>query len=169
MPLRKWPVTALAVVATSCLTVTACTSGGGTTSGSTGAGGTGASANAVRGGTLNMLGSGDVDYMDPNISYYSIGYLALRPWSRQLFTYPAVEGQTTKAVPDLAQSLPTQGDGLSADGKTYTIKIRSGAKWNTNPARQVTAADMVRGVKRTCNPVQPFGGLPDYLDLIQGL
>jgi len=169
MPLRKWPVTALAVVATSCLTVTACNSGGGTTSGSTGAGGTGASANAVRGGTLNMLGSGDVDYMDPNISYYSIGYLGLRPWSRQLFTYPAVAGQTTKAVPDLAQSMPTSGDGLSTDGKTYTIKIRSGAKWNTSPVRQVTAADMVRGVKRTCNPVQPFGGLPDYLDVIQGM
>ena len=27
---------------------------------------------------------------------------------------------------------------------------------------------MVRGVKRTCNPVQPFGGLPDYADLIVG-
>ncbi|MEW1953561.1 ABC transporter substrate-binding protein [Terrabacter sp. NPDC080008] len=169
MPLRKWPVTAVAAVATSCLAVAACNSGGGTTTGGTGAGGTGNTANAVRGGTLNMLGSGDVDYMDPNISYYSIGYLGLRPWSRQLFTYPAVEGQTTKSVPDLAQSLPTQGDGISADGKTYTIKIRSGAKWNTSPARQVTAADMVRGVKRTCNPVQPFGGLPDYLDLIQGL
>jgi peptide/nickel transport system substrate-binding protein len=44
--------------------------------------------NAVRGGTLNMLGVGDVDYMDPNVSYYSIGYLGLRMWSRQLFTYP---------------------------------------------------------------------------------
>ena len=25
-----------------------------------------------------MLGNGDVDYMDPNISYYSIGYLVHR-------------------------------------------------------------------------------------------
>ena len=29
---------------------------------------------AVRGGTLNMLGAGDVDYMDPNICYYCVGY-----------------------------------------------------------------------------------------------
>ena len=43
------------------------------------------------GGTLNMLGAGDVDYMDPNVSYYSVGYLGLRLWSRQLFTYPADE------------------------------------------------------------------------------
>jgi peptide/nickel transport system substrate-binding protein len=169
MPLRKWPVAAVAVAATSCLTVAACSSGGGTTPGSTGAGSAGSSSTAVRGGTLNMLGSGDVDYMDPNISYYSIGYLALRMWSRQLFTYPAVAGETTQAVPDLASSMPTQGNGISADGKTYTIKIRSGAKWNTSPARQVTAADVVRGVKRTCNPAQPFGGLPDYETLIVGM
>jgi peptide/nickel transport system substrate-binding protein len=29
-----------------------------------------------RGGTLNMLGDGDVDWMDYNASYYTIGYLA---------------------------------------------------------------------------------------------
>ena len=27
---------------------------------------------------------------------------------------------------------------------------------------------MVRGVKRTCNPVQPFGGIPDFASLIVG-
>jgi peptide/nickel transport system substrate-binding protein len=158
-------VGAAAAVTAGCLTLAACTTGGGTGGSATGAT---SSSTPVKGGTLNMLGSGDVDYMDPNISYYSIGYLGLRMWSRQLFTYPAVEGQTTKPVPDLAQSMPTQGSGISADGKTYTIKIRSGAKWNTSPPRQVTAADMVRGVKRTCNPVQPFGGLPDYETLLVG-
>ena len=101
--------------------------------------------------------------MDPNISYYSVGYLALRLWSRQLFTFPAVQGETTTAVPDLATTIPTTANGgVSADGKTYTITIRKGAMWNTSPARQVTAADEVRGVKRTCNPYQPFGGIPDF-------
>jgi peptide/nickel transport system substrate-binding protein len=116
-----------------------------------------------------MLGAGDVDFMDPNISYYSVGYLNLRMWSRQLFTYPAEDGKTTTAVPDLATQTPTTANkGISADGKTYTLSIRKGAKWNTSPARQVTAADVVRGVKRTCNPVQPFGGIPDFADLIDG-
>jgi peptide/nickel transport system substrate-binding protein len=139
--------------------------------GSSGGGGSSgqSSQSASRGGTLNMLGAGDVDYMDPNISYYSVGYLGLRLWSRQLFTFPAVDGQTTTAVPDLATQLPTTGNGgVSADGKTYTITLRKGARWNTTPARQVTAADVVRGVKRTCNPVQPFGGTPDFATLIQG-
>ena len=126
-------------------------------------------ATAVRGGTLNMLGSGDIDYLDPNISYYSIGYLGLRMWTRQLFTYPAENGKTTTPVADLATDVPTASNGgVSADGKTYTITIRQGAQWNTSPARQVTAADVVRGVKRTCNPVQPFGGIPDFASLIVG-
>lgn len=155
----------LAIVCASALALAACGTSSGNTSGSSAS----PSANPVKGGVLNMLGSGDVDYMDPNVSYYSIGYLNLRMWSRQLFTYPATPGQTTSAVPDLATQMPTTANGgISADGKTYTITIRQGAQWNSSPARQVTAADVVRGVKRTCNPQQPFGGTPDFASLIEG-
>lgn len=116
-----------------------------------------------------MLGSGDVDYMDPNISYYSIGYLGLRMWTRQLFTYPAVKGKTTTVEPDLATQIPTVANGgISKDGLTYTIHLRQGVMWDTTPARAVTAADVVRGVERTCNPAQPFGGTPDFANLIVG-
>ncbi len=161
---RKTRLAALATICTTGLVLSAC--GSSSSGGSSGSGTTGAA--PVKGGTLNMLGTGDVDYMDPNISYYSIGYQGLRMWSRQLFTYPAVQGQTTTAVPDLATSLPTPGHGISADGKTYTITLRPGIKWDTTPTRAVTAADVVRGIKRTCNPSQPFGGLPDYETLIVG-
>jgi peptide/nickel transport system substrate-binding protein len=124
----------------------------------------------VSGGTLDMLGVGDVDFMDPNVSYYSGGYLGLRLWSRQLVTYPAIAGKATTVVPDLATQLPTVANGgVSKDGLTYKFTIRTGAMWNTTPARQVTAADMVRGMKRVCNPAQPFGGLPDFQTLIVGL
>lgn len=124
----------------------------------------------VRGGTLNMLGSGDVDYMDPNVSYYTTGYLALRMWSRQLLTYPAEPARTTSLVPDLATQLPSVSNGgVSANGLTYVLTIRPGAMWNTSPPRQVTGADVVRGVERTCNPVQPFGGLSDFESIIAGL
>ena len=51
---------------------------------------------------------------------------------------------------------------------TYSVTIRTGAMWNTKPARQVTAADAVLGLKRACNPAQPFGGLPDFKTLIKG-
>jgi peptide/nickel transport system substrate-binding protein len=136
--------------------------------GSGGGGGTGAANNTgtpVRGGTLNMLGTGDVDFMDPNLSYFTTGYLGLRMWSRQLYSYPAVPGKQTVATPDLATALPT----ITGGGKTYKVTIKNGVKWDTSPPRQITAADEVRGVERQCNPVQPFGGLPDFESLIKGM
>jgi len=117
-----------------------------------------------RGGTLYMLGQGDVDYMDYNISYYGIGFLAQRPWLRNLYAYPAVPGRTTAVAADLATALPAVSNG----GKTFRVTIRTGAKWDTSPARQVTGADALRGIERACNPVQPFGGLPDFGSLIVG-
>ena len=116
------------------------------------------------GGTLNMLGQGDVDYIDYNISYYSIGQLAQRLYQRYLYNYPAVPGKTTTVAPDLATAAPVVSNG----GKTYSVTIRTGAMWNTTPARQVTAADALRGIERSCNGVQPFGGLPDFESLIVG-
>jgi peptide/nickel transport system substrate-binding protein len=144
----------LGVVCALALTASACGGGGGSSSSSGG----NETSNAVKGGTLNVLGTSDVDYVDPNLVYYTVGQMALRLWSRSLFS-----------VPDLATEVPTVGNGgVSKDGLTYTIKLRSGVKWNTSPARAVTAADAVRGLKRTCNPVQPFGGSPDFSDLFVG-
>ena len=176
----------LALVATACgssggSTSSATTAGGGgggttaTTAGGGGGGTTSAVPNQryannntpfspVKGGTLTMLGVGDVDYMDPNVSYYSIGYLGLREWSRQLYTYPDTVGKTTDPVPDLATAEPA----ISDNGTVYKVTLRQGAMWNTTPPRQVTAADVVEGVKRQCNPTQPFGGQPDYSSLIVG-
>jgi peptide/nickel transport system substrate-binding protein len=123
-----------------------------------------------KGGTLHILGTSDVDYMDPNVSYYSVGYLGLRIWSRQLVTFPAVVGKTTTVVPDIATQIPTASNGGVTDGgKTVKLTIKTGVKWDTTPARQVTAADEVRGMKRTCNPAEPFGGMPDFESLIVGL
>ena len=91
----KRTISVLAVLATIGLGLAAC----GSSSKSSSAG------TPQRGGTLTMLGTGDVDYMDPNVSYYTTGYLALRMFSRQLLTYPAVQGQTTTIVPDLVATL----------------------------------------------------------------
>ena len=124
---------------------------------------------AAKGGTLNLLGAGDVDYLDPNVTYYSAGYVVSRLYSRQLFAASADPATKNAVVPDLAEQRPTPDNGgVAPDGKTYTITIRAGAQWNTTPPRQVTAADEVIGVKRTCNPAVPFSGLPDYQDLIVG-
>jgi peptide/nickel transport system substrate-binding protein len=162
---------ALALVATACgSSSTGSSTGSGTgSSGSTsltsGVQGINAAGTPKSGGTLNLLGVGDVDYMDYNISYYTIGYLGQRQWVRGLYAYPAVPGKTTTPMPDLATAAPVVSNG----GKTYAVTLRTGAMWDTSPATPVTAADAVLGLKRSCNPAQPFGGLPDFIGLIKGL
>jgi peptide/nickel transport system substrate-binding protein len=140
--------------------IAACSSGSGS-----GAASGGQPTQAHRGGTLYLLGTGDVDYMDPNVSFYEVGDENLRMWERPLMSYPAVAGKTTSLVPDLAVSAPAVSDG----GLEYTFTIRKGVMWDTKPARQVVAADIVRGLERACNPVKPSAGVSEYEDLIVGL
>ncbi len=160
----------IAVLAALTLVVTAC--GGSTSTSSSGTSAAPAGNQGLnpgtgtprKGGTLNMFGTGDVDYMDPNISYYTTGSLAQRMWVRGLYAYPAVAGKTTTVMPDLATAAPAVSDG----GLGYSVTIRPGAMWDTSPPRPVTAADAVLGLKRACNPAQPWGGLPDFETLIVG-
>jgi peptide/nickel transport system substrate-binding protein len=117
------------------------------------------------GGTLTSLGTGDVDNnLDPNVGYYTSDYAASWLYSRSLYTYPSIHGKTFTLAPDLATDLPAASDG----GLKYAVTIRQGAMWNTTPPRQVTAADVIRGLKRSCNPTYPFGGQPDFSDILVG-
>lgn len=102
----------------------------------------------------------DVDHLDTASAYYTASYPLERASTRQLFTYPASTDVNVAIEPvsDLATELPTRANsGISADGKTYTVHLRPGAKWNTSPAREVTSEDVVLGLKRLCKPVSPVG------------
>ncbi|NUR84221.1 MAG: ABC transporter substrate-binding protein [Nonomuraea sp.] len=129
----------------------------------------------VAGGTLRFVGAGDVDHLDPTSAYYTVTSGLMRAYARQLFTFGNVKAgdDVTKAfVPqaDIATEVPTQANGgLSADGLTYTIKMRTGVMWDTQPPREVTAADMVRGMKRICNPVAGSGAPGYYTSTIKGM
>jgi peptide/nickel transport system substrate-binding protein len=117
------------------------------------------------GGTLTVLGQGDVDEaLDINIGYFTVDYVAYDLYNRSLYTYPSVHCQTFTEVPDLATGPPVITNG----GLKYAVTIRTGAMWDTSPPRQVDAADVVRGVKRSCNPNTPFGGQPDFSDVLAG-
>jgi peptide/nickel transport system substrate-binding protein len=117
------------------------------------------------GGTLTMLGVGDVqNALDANYSYYTVDYQAERMYERVLYIPPAVHGQTFSLVPDLATDFPK----ASSDRLTYTVTLRKDVMWDTTPPRQVTAADVVRGAKRSCNPTSPFPGLADFSDILAG-
>ena len=118
------------------------------------------------GGTLNMVGISDVDHMDYDIGYYTTDYQVLRLILRQLYSWPAIPNKTTTPEPDLATGMPVVTD----NGLKQAVTIRSGLMWNTSPPRPVTAADVVLGIKRACNPSPvTFGGMADFEATIQGL
>lgn len=124
-------------------------------------GGSSTASGAVKGGTLTLVGQGDVDYFDTAAGYYDATYTLFRAITRQLYQYPSKThaADETTPVPDLATGAPDITNG----GKTYTIHIRQGAKWNSSPPRQVSANDVILGFKRLCNPVAPVGA-PGYFD-----
>jgi len=118
------------------------------------------------GGTLNMVGISDVIVMDYDIGYYRTDFEVLRLTVRQLYSWPAIPGHTLTPAPDLATGMPVVTD----SGLKQTVTIRSGLMWNTSPPRPVTAQDVVRGIKRACNPSPyTFGGMADFESTIQGL
>jgi peptide/nickel transport system substrate-binding protein len=119
-----------------------------------------------KGGTLNETGVSDVEFMDYDVAYYSTDDMVQRLTVRSLYNWGNTEATATTPEPDLATGAPQ----VSADGKTVTVTIRSGVMWNTTPARAVTAADVVRGIKRACNPSPvSFGGMADFEGTIAGL
>ncbi|MGA7911591.1 MAG: ABC transporter substrate-binding protein [Candidatus Dormiibacterota bacterium] len=143
-----------AIAAAVGLAMVAC--GGGTTTTTT---------TAQKGGTLILLGNGDVDHLDTASAYYTVSYLVERAYSRQLLSYATTSDSTkaTEVVADMATQVPTIANGgISSDGLTYTFKIKPGVKWDTTPARQVTAQDVVLGFKRLCNPGPNAVGAPQY-------
>jgi ABC-type transport system substrate-binding protein len=150
----------LGVCALAGLILAACGSSG-STGASTATTNGASTAGAVKGGTLTIVGSGDVDYFDTAAAYYDVTYILMRAVSRQLYVVPtkALTSDQVMPVPDLATAMPTITNG----GKTYTIHIRQGAQWDTTPPRQVTAADEVTGIKRLCNPSAPVGA-PGYFE-----
>jgi peptide/nickel transport system substrate-binding protein len=162
---NRRPLALTGLLAGLALLAAAC--GTSTTSSGTSAGGTPQS-----GGTLKLIGSSDVDHLDSSSAYYTVSYTLERAFARQLFSYPASTdiAKANTPVPDVAAEMPTKANGgISADGRTWTIHLRAGVRWNTTPAREVTAQDFVLGLKRLYNPVSPVGAPGYYADTIVGM
>jgi peptide/nickel transport system substrate-binding protein len=167
IPRRGRPAAIASLLPVVLLLTAACGAGAGASATTSAAAG-----EPVQGGTLRLLGASDVDHLDPASAYYTASTTLERAFTRQLFTYPASTDakQAITPVADAATEVPTRANGgISADGRTYTVHIRPGVRWDTSPARQVTAQDFVRGFKRLCNPVSPVGAPSYYTGTIAGM
>jgi ABC-type transport system substrate-binding protein len=126
----------------------------------------------VRGGTLEIVGQSDVDHLTTTGAFTVYAIWEMQPLARQLFAYPPSDDVAIKMqpMPDLAREVPTRDNGgVSADGLSYTIRIRRGVRWNSAPPRDVVAGDVVLAFKMLCNPVVPAGPLSLYQSLVDGL
>jgi peptide/nickel transport system substrate-binding protein len=126
----------------------------------------GSSGEAKDGGSITISQTSQPDYMDPALTYTVNGIEPLWLVYTPLITYAREEGQAgAKLIPGLAESLPD----ISADGKTYKLKLRSGQKYSDGTP--VKASDFEHAIKRVLN-LESGGsafylvieGAQDYLD-----
>jgi peptide/nickel transport system substrate-binding protein len=120
-------------------------------------------AQGKKGGKLTVLSGGDVDYMDPQKTYYSYAIGIMNALHRGLYAYPP--GPELKPTPDLAEDLPE----ISPDGKTVTVKIRKGVKFSPPVNREVTSADVKYGIERAFTAAVGNGYARIYLGDLVGV
>ncbi|WP_432972694.1 ABC transporter substrate-binding protein [Dactylosporangium sp. CA-233914] len=107
------------------------------------------------GGTLRLASANDVDSWDPARSYINAVYNLQRLYVRTLLT-PAAEPGTVALVPDLAKGQPE----VSADGLTYTFRLRDGVRFEDGSP--IRAQDVKYGIERLFDQDTLSGG-PTYL------
>jgi peptide/nickel transport system substrate-binding protein len=114
------------------------------------------------GGTLTVLSSGDVDYLDPGQTYYTFGYMVLYSTNRTLYSFKPDDSE--KPVPDLATGAPE----ISPDNKTITVHIKPGIKYAPPVGRAVKAADIKYAFERAFSKEVPSGYAGTYFSSIVG-
>ena len=161
--MRRTRVTALFAVACVAALVAGCGSSNNNTTSSSSAP-TSAPATAKKGGTLTMISNGDVDNkLDPGYSYYQFDFILDNDLHRTLLRYKP--NDTDKPSPDLAASEPTVSD----DGKTVTVKIRTGVKFSPPVNRAVTSKDVKYAMERDFLPAVGNGYAGAYWGDIVGV
>src|SRR3954454_21427221 len=133
----------LALVALAALLLVAVGCGGGSDNKSSSTAGSGevAAKQGKQGGSITVLSSSDVDYLDPGHTYYTIGYGVAYPTQRPLYSF---KPGSNDPQPDLADGPPQ----ISSDNKTITVKIKDGVKFSPPVNRVVTSKDIKYAFER---------------------
>jgi peptide/nickel transport system substrate-binding protein len=95
-----------------------------------------------QGGTIRVLSVGDVDALDPAVTYTSGGISVAVATQRPLLAYRPEDA--SRAVPDLAAAAPE----VSPDGLTVTVRLKAGVRFSPPVDREVTSADVKYAIER---------------------
>ncbi len=95
------------------------------------------------GGDINITLNSFPDYIDPQLSYTLEGWEVLWNVYTPLLTYKHERGEAgTEVVPGLAEAMPE----VSADGKTYKLKLRPNMKYSDGTP--IKASDFTYAIQR---------------------
>lgn len=111
----------------------------------------------VKGGTLNIASTTDVDSLDPARTYYAFSWDLQRLFERTLLMYdpaPGIAG--TLPVPDIATSVPTGQD----NNTVWTYHLKHDIKFQDGTP--VTSADIKYAIERIF-AVNVINGGPTYV------
>jgi ABC-type transport system substrate-binding protein len=111
-----------------------------------------AAAEIKQGGSMIVTFKDDLPTLDPAIGYDWKNWSVIKSVFDGLLDY---KPGTTEIVPDLAESFET-----SADGLTYTFKLRHGVKFHNG--REMKAADVKYSLERMINPATQSPGAGYY-------
>jgi peptide/nickel transport system substrate-binding protein len=115
-----------------------------------------------KGGKLTVLSGGDVDSMDPGVTYYTYTIGIMNTIHRGLYAYPPAE--QLEPVPDLAVDMPE----ISEDGKTVTVKLKEGVMFTPPVSREVEAKDVKYAIERAFSANVPNGYAGVYFGDLKG-
>jgi peptide/nickel transport system substrate-binding protein len=118
---------------------------------------------AKKGGDLTVMYAGDVDNIDPGVTYYQYGFNVAYATQRPLYSFKPDDAINPE--PDLAEGPPQIAD----DGKTLTVKIKTGVKFSPPVNREVTSKDVKYALERGFlkNVNGPYVGA--YMSDIEGV
>nr|WP_298681859.1 ABC transporter substrate-binding protein [uncultured Dongia sp.] len=123
-----------------------------------------AAAEIKQGGSMIVTFKDDLPTLDPAIGYDWKNWSVIKSVFDGLLDY---KPGTTEIEPDLAESFET-----SADGLTYTFKLRQGVKFHNG--REMKAADVKYSLERMINPATQspgagyYGGIKGFADFQSG-
>lgn len=121
----------------------------------------GAAGEPARGGSVTFLSAGDIDYLDPGLTYYTFGYAVQFAVNRSLYGHRPGD---LVPVPDLAAGPPE----IAPDKRTVTVRIRPGVRYAPPVNREVRADDIRYAFERSFTTSVPSGYATTYFRDIVG-
>jgi len=117
---------------------------------------------AKKGGTMRLnMSDTDLDFSDPSLSYYVIGWQVEYATGLKLVNYPDKAAPAgARLIPEAAVAMPI----ISNNGKTYTFTIRKGLRFSDGSA--VTAKNFKWAFDRSATKAQQSPATPFMDDVV---